>query len=195
MSLRGPFAVGDLNQALICFDETSTEIHRWLCRIGSSRDAPTLLSSTYTNALASQARDSSVIDEVWLMAEGVRLAAAKELLSESIGAVSPVHRALLDLALIRELPLETVARIAAIPSAEVGDALLGAQRLFEERCAGVALDDFCAPMKHGSTTIRVERAVSTWQIRNVRNTSGNDLHPRAGRRERGGRSMVIEVRG
>jgi hypothetical protein len=146
MSLWGPFAVGDLDQALICFDETSTEIYRWLCRIGGSRDAPTLLSSIYTNALESQSRGAAVIDEAWLMAEGVRLVSANGPESGpaavSIGELSPVHRALLDLSLIDDVPIDVVARIASIPSAEVGDALVDAQRLFARGFAGVPLDDF-----------------------------------------------------
>lgn len=142
MSLRGPFAVGDLDHALICFDETSTEIYRWLCRIGGRRDAPALLSSIYTNALAAQRQGPAVIDEAWLMAEGVHLVSANGLVSERTSELSAAHRALLDLALIRELPLDVVARIASVPSAEVGNALVDAQRLFVEGFTGVALDDF-----------------------------------------------------
>lgn len=86
------------------------------------------------------------LNEAWLMAEGMRLVSANGPESGpaavSIGELSPVHRALLDLSLIDDVPIDVVARIASIPSAEVGDALVDAQRLFARGFAGVPLDDF-----------------------------------------------------
>ena len=136
------------------------------------------------------------LNEAWLMAEGMRLVSANGPESGpaavSIGELSPVHRALLDLSLIDDVPIDVVARIASIPSAEVGDALVDAQRLFARGFAGVPLDDFCAPTRSGSTTTCVECAVTGSRIRNVRSDKRHLRARRCGPRDW---AMVAEIRG
>ena len=120
--------IDDAAAVLACFEDSATEVFRWLCRIGGREAAPDAMVSVYVGLAA--AADEVDVDRIRLFCDGLRSVRT----GPAVDGLAPGIRAVVDLALVEGLPDTTVGAVTGRGTDEIAaardDAARELDRLF-----------------------------------------------------------------